>query len=473
MVRRKKSDTHRHALPVSMNMENDSVVKCIVANARSVNSKSDRLYMDLIENNTDLLMITETWINTDEDRIRLQGSALNINNYCVSHFDRERRGWGVALVYRNGATVKIITSGRRSSFEFCLWEVKIRNVTQIIMVVYRPPTGSKDGSSITAAVDDFCECLSSILPSHQNIIICGDFNIHVNDQSNNEAMSFIETMSALGFKQLVNFPTHKDHHTLDLVFVEDIEGKAITYECYAGSFISDHRMVFLNINTRDVHTVRPQKNVSFRKLKNINISLFKKDLKEKISSLEWTDNLDQDWSLYEQCLHEVLDKHAPEKTIRCIVRKKVPWYTEAVKNQKRIVRNREKIWKRYDEDHQWKAFTIERNKLNRLLQEEKVLHHVNIIQQCGQDSKKLYKAMYQITGTKCENTIPDTNLSNKELTEEFANFFMAKIMKIRDNLQHVPLYDPEERNIFTFRAFESVTHEEVKRAIIDLATKTL
>ena len=83
-----------------------------------------------------------------------------------------------------------------------------------------------------------------------------------NDSSNNEAVSFIET-SALGFKQLVNFPIHKDHHTLDLVFVEDIEGTPINYECYAGSFISDHGMVFLNINARDAHTVRPQKNASF------------------------------------------------------------------------------------------------------------------------------------------------------------------------------------------------------------------
>ena len=80
--------------------------------------------------------------------------------------------------------------------------------------------------------------------------------------------------------------------------------------------------------------------------------------------------------------------------------------------------------------------------------------------------------MYQITGTKYENSILDTNLSNKELTEEFATFFMAKITKIWENLQHVPLYDPEERNIFTIRSFESVAHEEMKRAIIDLATKT-
>ena len=78
--------------------------------------------------------------------------------------------------------------------------------------------------------------------------------------------------------------------------------------------------------------------------------------------------------------------------------------------------------------------------------------------------------MYQITGRKCENSIPDTNFSNKELTEEFANFFMARIMKIMDNLR-VPVYDPEERNTFAIRSFKSVT-DEVKRAVTDLANKT-
>ena len=82
-------------------------------------------------------------------------------------------------MYRNGAIVKIITSGKSSSFEFCLWKVKIRSTTQTIKIVCRPPIGSKDGSSITAAVDNFYECFSGILPSPQNIIICGDFNIHV------------------------------------------------------------------------------------------------------------------------------------------------------------------------------------------------------------------------------------------------------------------------------------------------------
>ena len=45
-------------------------------------------------------------------------------------------------------------------------------------------------------------------------------------------------------------------------------------------------------------------------------------MKEKTSSSEWTDTLDKDWSLCEQCLHEVPDEHALEKTIKSVMQKK-------------------------------------------------------------------------------------------------------------------------------------------------------
>lgn len=78
--------------------------------------------------------------------------------------------------------------------------------------------------------------------------------------------------------------------------------------------------------------------------------------------------------------------------------------------------------------------------------------------------------MYQITGRKFENPMPDTNMSN----EEFASLFMGNIKKIRDNLQHSPVFYPEKHNlpVRAFCTFKPATDEEVKKAIINLATKT-
>ena len=51
----------------------------MVANARSDVKRSDCLRMEMINSNIDLLVITETWINNDEDRIKIQCSELNID----------------------------------------------------------------------------------------------------------------------------------------------------------------------------------------------------------------------------------------------------------------------------------------------------------------------------------------------------------------------------------------------------------
>ena len=59
------------------------------------------------------------------------------------------------------------------------------------------------------------------MSDHDNkFIILGDFNIHVNDESDVNAHNFMDIIMALGLEQHVNFPTHKAGNILDLVMTE-------------------------------------------------------------------------------------------------------------------------------------------------------------------------------------------------------------------------------------------------------------
>ena len=52
------------------------------------------------------------------------------------------------------------------------------------------------------------------MSDHDNkLIILGDFNIHVNDKSDENAQNFMDIIMALGPEQHVNFPTHKAGNT--------------------------------------------------------------------------------------------------------------------------------------------------------------------------------------------------------------------------------------------------------------------
>ena len=71
-------------------------------------------------------------------------------------------------------------------------------------------------------LDELTELLTDWLISYMNVIIYGDFNLHINNPSDKEAQSFIDTMEAFGLKQHVSYQTHHDGNILDLIFTETI-----------------------------------------------------------------------------------------------------------------------------------------------------------------------------------------------------------------------------------------------------------
>ena len=44
------------------------------------------------------------------------------------------------------------------------------------------------------------EWLADVLTNHNNIILAGDFNLHVNDENDTNASIFIDTIEAMGLQ---------------------------------------------------------------------------------------------------------------------------------------------------------------------------------------------------------------------------------------------------------------------------------
>ena len=95
---------------------------------------------------------------------------------------------------------------------------------------------------------------------------------------------------------------------------------------------------------------------------------------------------------------------------------------------------------------------------------------------CKGDTKKLYKLVYSLMGTSQENPLPD-NDNPEDLANEFADYFMEKIGKIRDSLADKPTYKLSERtpkgiipkSMSEFRLF---TQDEVRSIILSMPTKS-
>ena len=95
-------------------------------------------------------------------------------------------------------------------------------------------------------IDDITDSLAEALSQHQNIILVGDFNMHINNQDDPEANILMDIMTALGLQQHTNFVTHCSGNTLDLIFTEIIMRQKVI-KCTPGPFISDHYAVNITL----------------------------------------------------------------------------------------------------------------------------------------------------------------------------------------------------------------------------------
>ena len=73
------------------------------------------------------------------------------------------------------------------------------------MIIYQLPENCR---SITAFSHEFLELYTTIASFGKNIIIAGDFNIHIDDKNDLDSEKFRDSLEVMGLDQHVYFPMH-------------------------------------------------------------------------------------------------------------------------------------------------------------------------------------------------------------------------------------------------------------------------
>ena len=189
-------------------------LKIGTGNLHSLKGKTIALQDFLIHSKTDTFMATETWLkDMDRDEAWLLGSCINKGDFrCVtSNKSGTKKGGGLAMVYKPGSGIKciLIENGEKSSLQFAVWKLEIRNKVLRVVGIYHPPTKHLANVSNAIFITGFLDFMGELQLSNKNIVILSDFNLHVNDKSDTGAQQFIDMVEASGMKQWINFPTHK------------------------------------------------------------------------------------------------------------------------------------------------------------------------------------------------------------------------------------------------------------------------
>ena len=93
------------------------------------------------------------------------------------------------------------------------------------------------------------------------------------------------------------------------------------------------------------------------------------------------------------------------------------------------------------------------------------------VNRCDNDVKKLYNLVNHLMGRNLDYPFPDSE-SDEMLANEFADFFMEKIKRIRDSLEVHPKYNPQATAKAFQCTFEWVTKKEVTKCIREMASKS-
>ena len=171
-------------------------------------------------------------------------------------------------------------------------------------------------------------------------------------------------------------------------------------------------------------------------------------------------------------MKEALNIITPEITMTITVRHLNPWFTKELRIQKKIVRRRETIYKKYGQHQQWVALRGERTKYKQMIwnsQKEKLSNKV-LDARCN--TKQLYNLVSNLTSTQHLNPLPEY-IPNEELADRFADYFIENIITTWDSLVNYPSYCPTWTPTgSSLAAFKPYMEEEIMEIIKSVATKS-
>ena len=449
-------------------------VKFAAWNARSVKLKTASICDFIISSKIDILAITESWLTNDHRSDRALADLRNtLPNYDRYHIPREHAvGGGVCIILRKGFSITLNNGPSYRSFEHMDITIKSKSASVRLFILYRPPYSKKNKLTTCMFFADFSSMLEVINNIPGRVMLAGDFNIHVDDCTDRDAITMLNMLCSVGLKQHVDVPTHKNGHTLDLLITRETDDLISDISVHH-DLPSDHVATACHLDMSRPEPVRHE--TRFRKLREIDFSQFRKDISSSSLVSNPASDLGALVEQYDSVLSELLDIHAPTVTRSITLRPHAPWYDEALREQKRAKRRSERKWVSSGLEVYKQLYQEECHKYKEALETAKTDHHRAQIKDCEQG--KLFQLVDKLSVAKAAKVLP-LHESARNLACEFSTFFNEKITKVKAELDRCSKFEDVVPNIPHVHAvpqlseFTEVSHEEMQEVITSSKSKS-
>lgn len=208
----------------------------------------------------------------------------------------------------------------------------------VLATVYRPPGHHTD------FIKEFGDFTSELVLAADQILIVGDFNIHVDNEKDALGSAFIDILNSIGVRQHVSGPTHCRNHTLDLILSHGVDVDSVEI-MQPSDDISDHYLVLCKL-----HIAKMLNLTSCYKYGRTITSTTKDcflsylpDLSKFLSISKTSEQLDD---VTETMDSSILNTVAPLHLRKVKENSLTPWYNEHTRTLKRVARKMEHSWRK-------------------------------------------------------------------------------------------------------------------------------
>ena len=438
------------------------IFKTALLNVRSLVNKSHLISDLIISHELDIMFLTETWLDLNNREFVLNESAPpNFNYIDASRIGK--KGGGVAVIYSDTYQCKQVSFGDFSSFEY-LGAVLKCSPSVLLLIIYRPP------KYCNSFFDEFSELLSIISIEHNCLSIVGDFNIHIDNPSDNNTIELNNLLDTFGLSQHVSGLTHNRGHTLDLFITKGLKSSFVSASDVA---LSDHLCIFLEMNITPI-ILTQSRTVKKRHINESTSALFMEaiSLTPTLPSASVNDLLDN----FNSTTLKAIDAVAPSRIKLISGKKKAPWRNApSVKQQKKECRKAERKWRKTKLHVYYEIYKESLNSYNQKLKKSRQSFFSDIISKNTNDARTLFATVDRLTCPPPQ-IVPD-HLSTVKCNE-FATFFMDKIKNIRLSIsasaskRNVASLHPQIKSSINMTQFDVIDHIKLEETILGLKSSS-
>lgn len=444
-------------------------------NVQSIIMKIHLVLQVLSDNNVDIACIQETWLSSNCNAIT---AIIREAGYNISHvFRTDKVGTGTAILWKNKFdSCKFTCKVKPKLYESLQYQCVVFkfNPHIVLINIYRLQE---------VHVSQFFKDLEDLIDSHFNfstsLVLTGDFNIHFEKDDFRDKILLSDLTSSFGLSQLVQGPTNKHGHTIDLLFLNSFEinntkVQPVNYD------IGDHFPILFECMISNNKTMSKPNSVCYRNIKGIDLVEFSSDLCSQLENINFQNNFSNCYEQFSAITNATLDVHAPLITKSFSnQRDDIPWQDAEYKKERALRRKLERKWKESANNHGPERFSYftQRSKCVELSTLKRSQYYSNLIKKNEGDTSSLFNIVLKLLDKQKSSGILPHFDNPENLANKFNNFYTDKVKNIRDGIPTInssASFDCGEA-AFTgtpLENFEPTTVDELRKIITASSVKT-